>query len=281
MKILVTGAKGMLGADLCRELAGGHQVTGIDVQEVDLVSADAIERLVGYDPEIILHCAAMTNVDGCEKDPDAAYAVNGLGTKNVALACRQLDIPMLYISTDFVFDGKKGEPYCEWDQPSPLGHYGRSKLDGENSVRELLKKFYIVRTSWLYGKHGRNFVSTILAKAKEAGTIKVVNDQVGSPTYARDLCRALARLIASDKYGTYHLSNSGACSWYDFARKAVEMSGIKSEVSPIASSEYPTPTKRPAYSVLRNFCWERTFGEILRPWEEGLKDYLKETGYIK
>jgi dTDP-4-dehydrorhamnose reductase len=281
MKILVTGAKGMLGADLCRELAGGHQVTGIDVQEVDLVSADAIERLVGYDPEIILHCAAMTNVDGCEKDPDAAYAVNGRGTRNVALAARQLDIPMLYISTDFVFDGKKGEPYCEWDQPSPLGHYGRSKLDGENSVRELLKKFYIVRTSWLYGKQGRNFISTILAKAKEAGTIKVVNDQVGSPTYVRDLCRALARLIASDKYGTYHLSNSGACSWYDLARKAVEMSGIKSEVSPIASSEYPTPTTRPSYSVLRNFCWERTFGETLRPWEEGLRDYLKESGEIK
>ncbi|MDQ7798609.1 MAG: dTDP-4-dehydrorhamnose reductase [Candidatus Edwardsbacteria bacterium] len=281
MKILVTGAKGMLGADLCREVAGGHQVTGIDVQEVDLVSADAVERLVGYDPEIILHCAAMTNVDGCEKDPAAAYAVNGLGTRNVALASRQLDIPMLYVSTDFVFDGKKGEPYCEWDEPRPLGHYGRSKLDGENSVRELLKKFYIVRTSWLYGKQGRNFISTILAKAKEAGTIKVVNDQVGSPTYVRDLCRAIARLIASDKYGTYHLSNSGACSWYDLARKAVEMSGIKSEVLPIASSEYPTPTTRPSYSVLRNFCWERTFGETLRPWEEGLRDYLKETGEIK
>jgi dTDP-4-dehydrorhamnose reductase len=281
MKILVTGAKGMLGADLCRELAEDHQVTGVDIQDIDLVGADAVGKLVSYHPDIILHCAAMTNVDGCERDPAAAHAVNGQGTKNVALACRQLDIPMLYISTDFIFDGAKGEPYCEWDQPNPLGHYGRSKLEGEKSVRELLKKFYIVRTSWLYGKNGRNFISTILAKAEEAGSVKVVNDQVGSPTYARDLCRAIARLIASDKYGTYHLSNSGACSWYDLAQRAVEYSGIKAGVLPIASSDYLTPTKRPAYSVLRNFCWERTFGEIMRPWEEGLKEYLKEAGFIK
>jgi dTDP-4-dehydrorhamnose reductase len=281
MKVLITGAKGMLGTDLCRELAADHQVTGIDIQDLDIIAGEAPGKIAGYEPELVLHCAAMTNVDGCEKDPDAAYAVNGLGTKNVALACHQLDIPMLYISTDFVFDGKKGEPYCEWDQPNPLGHYGRSKLDGEKSVRELLKKFYIVRTSWLYGKHGRNFISTILAKAQEAGTIKVVNDQVGSPTYARDLCRAIARLISSNKYGTYHLSNSGVCSWFDFAKKTVELSGIKAEVLPISSSDYPTPTKRPAYSVLRNFCWERTFGETLRPWEEGLNDYLKETEYIK
>ncbi|MBU1355989.1 MAG: dTDP-4-dehydrorhamnose reductase [Candidatus Edwardsbacteria bacterium] len=281
MKILVTGAKGMLGTDLCLELAGDHQVTGIDIQDIDITSEEAIKKIIGYHPEFIIHCAAMTNVDGCEKDPDTAYAVNGLGTKNVVLACRQLDIPVLYISTDFVFDGAKGEPYCEWDQPNPLGHYGRSKLEGENHVRELLKKFYIVRTSWLYGKQGRNFVSTILAKARETGTIKVVNDQVGSPTYARDLCRAIARLISSNKYGTYHLSNSGACSWFDFAKRAVELSGTKAEVLSISSSDYPTPTKRPAFSVLRNFCWERTFGETLRPWEEGLKDYLKETGYIK
>ena len=281
MKILVTGAKGMLGTDLCCELAVDHQVTGIDIQDIDITSEEAIKKIIGYHPEFIIHCAAMTNVDGCEKDPDAAYAVNGLGTKNVVLACRQLDAAMLYISTDFVFDGTKGEPYCEWDEPNPLGHYGKSKLAGEKSVRGLMEKFYIVRTSWLYGKQGRNFISTILAKAKGTGTIKVVNDQVGSPTYARDLCRAIARLISSNKYGTYHLSNSGICSWFDLAKKAVELSGIKAEVLPISSSDYPTPTKRPAYSVLRNFCWERTFGETLRPWEEGLKDYLKETGYIK
>ncbi len=280
MKVLVTGAKGMLGTDLCRELSGDYQVTGIDIQDLDITTGEASGKIAGYGPEMVLHCAAMTNVDGCEKDPDAAYAVNGLGTRNVALAARQLNVPMLYISTDFVFDGKKGEPYCEWDEPNPLGHYGRSKLDGEKSVRELLEKFYIVRTSWLYGKHGRNFISTILAKAKESGTIKVVNDQVGSPTYVQDLCRAIVRLASSDKYGTYHLSNSGACSWFDLAKKAVEFSGTKAEVLPISSSDYPTPTKRPAYSVLRNFCWERTFGEILRPWEEGLKDYLKEAEYI-
>lgn len=281
MKVLVTGAKGMLGADLCRELLAGHQVTGIDIQEVDLTARDAANRLAAYGPESILHCAAMTNVDGCERDPEAAYAVNSLGTKNVALACRQMDIPMLYISTDFVFDGTKGRPYREDDEPNPLGHYGRSKLEGEKAVRELLKKFYIVRTSWLYGRHGKNFISTILAKAKEIGIIKVVDDQVGSPTYVRDLCRAIATLISSNKYGTYHLSNSGSCSWFDFAKRAVELSAIKTEVLPIASSEYPTPTKRPSYSVLGNFRWKSEFGAKLRPWEEGLKDYLKEAGYVK
>jgi len=281
MRILVTGAKGMLGTDLCRELEGQHQVTGIDIQDVDLASPDAVDKLISYDPEIILHCAAMANVDGCEMEPKKAYAINGNGTGNVALACQRSGIPMLYISTDFVFDGRKREPYRENDEPNPLGHYGRSKLEGEKQVQGLLHDYYIVRTSWLFGKHGKNFISTILNKAKDAGIIKVVNDQVGSPTYARDLCGALSTLISSGKYGTYHLSNSGTCSWYQFAKRAVELSGITADVIPISSSEYPTPTQRPTYSVLGNYFWKDNFGGLLRPWEDGLKDYLDETGYIK
>jgi len=281
MRILVTGAKGMLGTDLCRELSGQHQVAGIDIHDLDLTSEDAADKLISYDPEFVVHCAAMANVDGCEREPDKAYAINGKGTRNVALACKRSGVPMLYISTDFVFDGRKSEPYREDDEPNPLGHYGRSKMEGEKQVQELLSDFYIVRTSWLFGKHGKNFISTILNKARNTGIIKVVNDQVGSPTYARDLCRALAMLISSGKYGTYHLSNSGTCSWYEFAKRAVELSGITADVIPISSSEYPTPTQRPAYSVLGNYFWKDNFGNSLRPWEEGLKDYLEETGYKK
>ncbi len=278
MRLLVTGARGMLGSELCDILSANHQVVGIDIQEIDLTKGDAPQAVAGYLPEMVLHCAAMTDVDGCERDPAAARAVNGEGTRHVAMACRELGAPLLYISTDFVFDGAKGQPYCEWDSPNPLGHYGRSKLEGEQHVRELLKEFYIVRTSWLYGSKGRNFVRTVLAKAREAGTVRVVSDQVGSPTYARDLARAISQLISSGKYGTYHLTNSGICSWFDLARKAVELAGIPAAVMPITSGEYPTPTRRPAYSVLRNFCWERNFGSLLRPWEEGLADYLAEEG---
>jgi dTDP-4-dehydrorhamnose reductase len=277
MRILVTGARGQLGAELCRELSGRHQVTGIDIQDLDLTGQDSVGRLVSYGPEMVLHCAAMTDVDGCERDPRKARAVNGDGTRHAALACRELNVPLLYISTDFVFDGAKGQPYCEWDTPHPLGHYGRSKLEGEQHVRELLKNFYIVRTSWLYGRQGKNFVQTVLAKARESGLVRVVSDQVGSPTYARDLCRAIAELIGSGRFGTYHLTNAGSCSWHGLACKAVELCGIPAKVVPISSSEYPTPTRRPAYSVLRNFCWERNFGKILRPWEEGLAEYLAET----
>ncbi|MDI6739554.1 MAG: dTDP-4-dehydrorhamnose reductase [Candidatus Edwardsbacteria bacterium] len=277
MKILVTGAKGMLGTNLCAELKKKHSVTGIDIGDIDLTKPQSVESLVKYCPvvpDLIIHAAAYTNVDGCERDPDTAYAVNGLGTRHVALSCQRLDIPLLYISTDFVFDGAKSEPYYEWDAVNPLNHYGRSKLAGEACVRDLLTKFFIVRTSWLFGKHGKNFVSTILKNTGEAGEIKVVDDQTGSPTYAPDLCNAIARLIDTQYYGLYHITNSGSCTWHAFASEAVRIKGIKASVLPISSDEYSTPTKRPKYSVLKNFCWERTFSPILRSWRDALKEYL-------
>jgi dTDP-4-dehydrorhamnose reductase len=279
--ILVTGAKGMLGTDLCAELSAQHQVTGVDLGDFDLAHKEAVEAIADLNPQLVVHCAAMTNVDGCETDPDRAYLVNGLGTRHAALACQKLDIPMLYISTDFVFDGTKREPYYEWDSPNPLGHYGRSKLAGETEVRSLLNKYYIVRTSWLYGPNGKNFVASILIKAGETGQVKVVDDQTGSPTYTRDLCNALSLLIQSNLYGTYHLSNSGSCNWYQFAKTAMEYAGIKAEISPIKSHEYPTPTKRPVYSVLNNFAWNKEFKTPLRHWEEGLKDYIRETIHVQ
>ncbi|MBI4727203.1 dTDP-4-dehydrorhamnose reductase [candidate division TA06 bacterium] len=281
MQILVTGAKGMLGTDLCAELSAQHQITGVDIGDFDLSQKKAVKAIADLNHQLVVHCAAMTDVDGCESDPDKAYLVNGLGTRHAALACQKLDIPMLYLSTDFVFDGAKREPYYEWDSPNPLGHYGRSKLAGEMEVRDLLKKFYIVRTSWLFGINGKNFVASILKKARETGSVKVVDDQTGSPTYTRDLCNALSMLIQSDLYGVYHLSNSGSCTWHQLAKKAVELAGIKAEVLPIKSHEYPTPTKRPAYSVLNNFAWTKDFKIPLRPWEEGLKDYIRETMHVQ
>jgi dTDP-4-dehydrorhamnose reductase len=274
MKILVTGARGMLGTDLCLELEKKHEVLAFDLAEADLTQPQAVDVLVRARPDALVHAAAFANVDGCERDPDTAYAVNALGTRHVALACQRLNVPMLYVSTDFVFDGEKHEPYYEWDQTNPLGHYGRSKLAGELTVRELSSKFFIVRISWLFGRHGKNFVSTIIQKAREAGQVKVVSDQVGSPTYAVDLSRAIARMIETQFYGTYHLTNGGQCSWHEFAAEAVRIAGIKAEVVPIRSGEFPTPTKRPAYSVLKNFCWERTFGAPLRPWRDALREYL-------
>jgi dTDP-4-dehydrorhamnose reductase len=281
MRILVTGAKGMLGTDLCVELGAQHRVIGVDLGDFDLGKKEAITNIADLQPEFVVHCAAYTNVDGCETDPEKAYLVNGLGTRHAALGCKKLDIPMLHISTDFVFDGSKGEPYYEWDAVNPLSHYGRSKLAGENEVRDLLTKFYIVRTSWLYGPNGKNFVASILKKARETGSVKVVDDQTGSPTYTRDLCNALSLLIHSGLYGTYHLSNSGHCTWYQFARTAMEYAGIKAEISPIKTGEYPTPTRRPAYSVLNNFAWTREFNTPLRPWQEGLKDYIRETMHVQ
>lgn len=274
MRILVTGARGMLGTDLCAELGKRHDVTGFDLAEADLTAPASVAALAAQRPQAVIHCAAMADVDGCERDPDAAYAVNALGTRHVALACQRLDVPLLYVSTDFVFDGAQREPYVEWDRPNPLGHYGRSKLAGETCVRELLPRHFIVRISWLFGKHGRNFVASILSKARSEGTVRVVSDQTGSPTYAPDLSAALARLVESPYFGTYHLTNGGSCTWHQLAAEAVRLAGVPATVLPIAAAEYPTPTRRPAYSVLRNFCWERTFGAPLRPWQDALREYL-------
>ncbi|HTY08314.1 MAG TPA: dTDP-4-dehydrorhamnose reductase [Candidatus Edwardsbacteria bacterium] len=274
MKVLVTGARGMLGTDLCAALRQSHQVVAFDLAEADLTKPGSVDLLAAQRPDAVAHCAAFANVDGCERDPELAYAVNALGTRHAALACQRLGIPLLYISTDFVFDGAKRQPYYEWDQPNPLGHYGRSKLAGEAVVRELLDRSFIVRTSWLFGKHGTNFVSTIIKKAGESGQVKVVDDQTGSPTYAADLAAAIAQLISSPYYGTYHITNGGCCTWHGFAAEAIRLAGARAAAVPITSDQFPTPTRRPAYSVLKNFCWERTFGRPLRPWQEALKDHL-------
>jgi dTDP-4-dehydrorhamnose reductase len=280
LKIIITGACGMLGTDLQSAFAGHELVlTDVlgDVTPMDITDTAQVMDVVGSNrPDVIIHAAAYTDVDGCERDPDTAYKVNGLGTRNVAAACCNLDAVMVYISTDFVFDGEKCEPYTEYDQTNPLGHYGASKLVGEQVVSELCPRHFITRTAWLYGEHGKNFPYTMLNAAKTRKELSVVSDQIGSPTFTVDLAAAIRDLVTGPPlFGTYHITNSGSCSWYDFAKEIFRLSGITDvEVTPILSEDWPSPTKRPKYSVLRHRALELQGRDNLRPWQEALKDFI-------
>lgn len=275
VKVLITGSEGQLGRDLVRVLSDEHELFPFDL-DMDVTDFDGTMKTVTtISPDVVIHAAAYTDVDGCELDADLAYKVNALGTQNVALACQKCGAAALYVSTDFVFDGKKGEPYLEFDEPNPLSVYGRSKLAGERYVASLLDRYYITRTAWLFGKHGRNFVKTILKLAEEREELTVVGDQVGSPTYSLDLAKTIAELIKTGWYGLYHTTNSGSCSWFEFAKKILEYAGKRGvKVSPITSEELNRPAPRPAYSVLRNYCLELRGIQPLRHYEEALRDYF-------
>jgi dTDP-4-dehydrorhamnose reductase len=279
MKLLVTGAKGLLGTEVCAVLNRRHDVRGVDIADFDIADLAATRAaFAAARPEMVVHCAAWTDVDGCERDPRQAFAQNARGTWNVAAACAQLGPALVYLSTDFVFDGEKREPYTEFDQPNPLSVYGASKLAGEQAVRSLVPHHYIVRTAWLYGRHGRSFVRTILEAAKESDELRVVADQFGSPTYARDLAGAIAELVVSGRVvpGTYHLVNAGACSWAELAAEALRLAGSKARVTPIRASEWPSPTRRPANSALRSHWLELQGLSPLRPWQEALADFVRK-----
>jgi len=277
LRILVTGARGMLGTDLVEQLSGKHQVIGVDVEDFDITDVRQVEEnVLDFNPELVIHSAAYTNVDGCETNVEQAYRVNAVGSQNMALACQKIDIPMLYIGTDFIFDGSKTTPYLEWDHPNPLSVYGSSKYAGEYFVSHLLQKYYIVRIAWLYGEHGNNFVKTILRLAAERDKLQVVDDQVGSPTYTRDVALGISKLVRSDNYGVYHMVNKGSVSWYGFAKKILELSGVQGvEVEPITSDKLDRPARRPAYSVLRNFALELTIGDPMRNWEDALEEFIE------
>lgn len=280
MRILITGAQGMLGSTLAARLAGEHDVLGVDLADFDITDADATAAAMArFAPELVCHCAAFTDVDGCERDPATAFRVNALGTWNIAAACSQTDAGMLYISTDFVFDGEKAAPYTEYDAPRPLGVYGASKLAGECHVRELARRHFIVRSAWLFAPHGRNFVLTMLRKAREqaAGALRVVGDQLGSPTAVGDLADAIARhLVGSRQYGTYHITNAGACSWAELAAETLRLAGSAVAVQPIAASEWSSPTRRPAYSALRHLSLEMQGRDDLRPWQAALAEVVEQ-----
>lgn len=274
MRVVITGANGQLGTDLARAFAG-EELFLWDLPEHDITDFTAISsEIEKVNPDLIVNSAAYTNVDGCESDAETAYKVNTVGTQNLAIAARAAGSAIVYVSTDFVFDGNKGEPYTEFDDPNPLSVYGRSKLAGERYVAEFTDRHFIVRTAWLYGHGGNNFVKTILKLARERDELRIVSDQVGSPTYAMDLAFKIAEIARSGGYGIYHAVNSGSCSWYEFTKEILVQAGIEVSVVAIGSDELDRPAKRPSNSVLRNLSLELRGMKPMRPWREALTDFF-------
>jgi dTDP-4-dehydrorhamnose reductase len=262
----------MLGMDLCAALSHTRwQVVAADVAEFDITDPKATGAFVqDCSPSIIANCAAYTAVDQAECNRDLAFRVNRDGARNLATAAAAIGVPFLHMSTDYVFDGTKADAYTEEDQPNPQSVYGESKLAGELAVREALAEHYIIRTAWLYGIHGKSFPRTMLRLAQEGRPLRVVNDQRGSPTYTEHLADALVALIARPHYGVYHAVNSGACTWYELACEVFRAAGVKAEVTPITTAEYPTPARRPANSVLDTSKLKRVYGISLPDWRAGV-----------
>jgi dTDP-4-dehydrorhamnose reductase len=277
MKILVTGANGQLGQELVRFPAPPDlEIVGFGRAELDVTDFGQCRAVLhAIRPDAVIHCAAYTKVDQAESEPDEAYRVNAEGSRNAVLAAEQIGAKFVYISTDYVFDGKTDRPYRVDDPPNPLSAYGRSKLAGERFVRTLSSRHFIVRTSWVFGPYGSNFVKTMLKLAEERDVIRVVDDQVGSPTCTRDLARFLLELVKTDHFGVWHATNSGFCSWYGFARAIFEEKGLNVKVEPCATAEFPRPAPRPAYSVLDHGAIRELGFEPFRPWREALRDYLQ------
>ena len=277
MKILITGAQGQLGAELLNLLEEKHEVLGFSRRDLDVTDVAETEEIICRNsPDIVIHCAALTDVDGCELDPEQAYSVNAFGTQNVAIACKKCGATVVFVSTDYVFDGAKGEPYIEFDRVNPINTYGASKLAAEEFIMTFCDKYYIVRTAWIFGKFSkRNFVKTVLDLVGDKREIKVVCDQVGSPTNTYDLSLGIEALIQSERYGLYHVTNEGEVSWYQFTKLILDHKEISDvRVIPITSDELDRPAHRPSYSVLRNFCLEKARIFEMRNFEEALKEYL-------
>lgn len=277
MKILITGSEGQLGRDLLR-VFNEEEVAAFDL-DLDITDLDAVKKeFKRFKPDVILNSAAYTDVDGCETNAETAFKVNAIGAANLALASKEVGSSILHVSTDYVFDGKKNEPYIETDRVNPQSVYGKTKLAGELAVTALMNKYYIVRTAWLYGHGGNNFVKTIQKLAKEKDQLKVVNDQQGSPTFTLDLANKIAEVIRSSQFGIYHITDSGSCTWFEFAKEIFNLSGIKAEISPCSTDEFPRPAKRPAYSVLANRNLELRGFSPMRPWTEALRSYFGKDG---
>lgn len=277
-RVLVTGAAGQLGCELIPAFSG-HEVTGLARQDLDVGDyGQVMEVFFELKPEVVVNAAAYTDVDGCEARAEEAFRVNALGAQNVALGCREVGAFMVHVSTDYVFDGTSRRPYREHDRPNPLSVYGASKLAGEEMAREVLPgRVAVVRTSWVYGVKGRNFVRTILRLAGEREELEVVNDQVGSPTFARDLARALRAVAAARRPGLFHYAGSGSCSWFEFAREVFRLAGLDpSRVRPTTTEALGRPAPRPAYSVLDTTLWRLAGFPPPRSWREALAEAVPE-----
>lgn len=284
MRVLVTGAKGQLGQDVVRRFEhAGHQVLPTDRDTLDITDdAACLEIVREFKPDAIIHCAAYTAVDQAESDVDAAYAVNAVGTRNMVLAAEQGKAKLCYISTDYVFDGTASSSYHEYDNTNPQSVYGKSKRAGEVLVQSLSSAFFIVRTSWVYGLHGNNFVKTMLKLGQEKPFLHVVNDQKGSPTYTVDLAVFLLELVQTEKYGIYHASNTGECTWYEFAKAIFAEAGsilgtsYSVQVEPCTTEEFPRPAPRPQNSVMAHLSIRTNGFQDLQPWREALKAFIIE-----
>lgn len=289
MKIIVTGAKGQLGTEIMKCFERGYtelgvpqilksdcRVMGIDVEELDITDTDAVIAFFEKErPDAVINCAAYTNVNKCETERQLAFKVNAIGPRNLAIAASRVGAKLVHVSTDYVFAGDGSTPYVEWDMRAPQSVYGKTKYLGEEYVREFCDKYFIVRTAWLYGYYGPNFVKTMMRIASEQGKCRVVCDQRGNPTNSADLAHHILKLLTTEEYGVYHGTGEGECSWYEFTKKIVELAGIEAEVSPCTTEEYPTPAKRPAYSSLENMMFSATVGNEFRPWEEALACFME------
>ncbi|RBW68880.1 dTDP-4-dehydrorhamnose reductase [Bacillus taeanensis] len=277
LKIVVTGANGQLGVDMVSRLkVEEYEVYGFGRAELDITNQDQVNQKVKeIQPDIIIHCAAYTAVDLAETEVDQAFLVNGIGTRNIAVAAEKVNAKLVYVSTDYVFNGQGETPYTEFDVTSPLGVYGKSKLAGEQFVREHHSKFFIVRTSWVFGKHGNNFVKTMLKLVQDRDTLSVVHDQVGCPTYTVDLAECISNLVKTERYGTYHVSNSGSCSWYEFAKEIFSQSNIKVDVQPVTTEEFPRPAPRPKYSIFEHSALRLNDFPPMPDWKKALGEFLQ------
>ena len=278
MKVLVTGVKGQLGYDVARELEKRQiEAVGVDVEEMDITDAAQVETVIrNVNPDAVIHCAAYTAVDAAEDNEELCRRVNAQGTENVAKVCQEMDLKMMYISTDYVFDGQGTRPWEPDDERDPLNVYGQTKYEGELAVEKYVEKFFIVRIAWVFGVNGKNFIKTMLNLGKTHDKLTVVNDQTGSPTYTYDLARLLADMIQTDKYGRYHATNEGICTWYEFACEIFRQAGMDVEVAPVTSDEYPAKAKRPANSRMSKKKLDENGFERLPSWQDALKRYLKE-----
>lgn len=299
-KVLVTGVNGQLGYDVVRELdKRGYEAIGVDREVMNLTNSEEIRRVMNdISPDGVIHCAAYTAVDAAEDNIELCERVNALAVKDIAKCAKYLDIPMIYISTDYVFNGMKGinqnnvdevaytiednnickECYLEYtedDKVNPINVYGRTKYEGEMYVRDILDKHYIVRISWVFGENGNNFIDTMLRLSKDRDELNVIDDQVGSPTYTKDLAPLLVDMLESDRYGTYHATNDGYCSWYEFAKEIFDVAGVNIKVNPITTDMYPTKAKRPFNSKMSKEKLKNNNFRTLRSWKSAVKDYIE------
>jgi len=284
MKILITGSNGQLGSELRKIIKAGSSELGsipdnirnarllcVDIDDVNIEDMEAVKAMVdSFAPDVIINCAAFTNVNQCETDRETAFKANAIGPRNLAVAAEQLGAKLIHMSTDYVFEGNGKKPYCEWNVCNPQSVYGYTKWLGEQYVRDFSTKYIIVRTAWLYGYDGNNFVKTIIKTAREKGALKVVDDQRGNPTNAVDLAHHLLKLADTNEYGVYHCTGDGECSWYEFACEIIRLAKIDCAITPCTTEEYPTPAKRPSYSSLENMMLKCTVGDEMRNWKDAL-----------